>query len=58
MSQSVGYSLAALAPLAVGALHGATGSWTPALILLLALVVPQLVIGVAAGRARQLSPSG
>jgi MFS transporter, CP family, cyanate transporter len=54
MAQSVGYVLAALAPLAVGALHGATGSWTPALILLLALVVPQLATGIAAGRDRQV----
>jgi CP family cyanate transporter-like MFS transporter len=54
MAQSVGYVLAALAPLAVGALHGATGSWAPALILLLALVIPQTAIGVAAGRARQV----
>ena len=54
MAQSVGYLLAALAPLAVGALHGATGSWSPALILLLALTGPQLVAGLAAGRRRQL----
>jgi hypothetical protein len=32
-----------------------TRSWTPALILLLALVPPQLLIGLAAGRDRQLS---
>jgi CP family cyanate transporter-like MFS transporter len=58
MAQSVGYVLAALAPLAVGALHGMTSSWTPALILLLALVGPELVIGLAAGRDRQLSGPG
>jgi cyanate permease len=40
----------------VGALHGLTSSWTPALILLLGLLVPQLAIGLAAGRDRQLSP--
>ena len=57
MSQSVGYSLAAVFPLAVGALHGATGSWTPSLILLLALLVPQFVFGLAAGRNRQLAPA-
>jgi CP family cyanate transporter-like MFS transporter len=56
MAQSVGYALSSLAPLAVGALHGIAHSWTPALILLVALVVPQLVIGLAAGRDRQLSP--
>jgi MFS transporter, CP family, cyanate transporter len=58
MAQSVGYVLSSLAPLAVGALHGISHSWTPALILLLALIAPQLVIGLAAARDRQLaSPS-
>jgi MFS transporter, CP family, cyanate transporter len=57
LAQSVGYALAALAPLAVGALHGLANSWTPALILLLALLVPQLAIGLVAGRDRQLSPA-
>jgi CP family cyanate transporter-like MFS transporter len=55
LSQSVGYVLAAIFPLAVGAVHGATGSWTPPLILLLALLAPQLVFGLAAGRDRQLA---
>jgi MFS transporter, CP family, cyanate transporter len=55
LAQSVGYVLAAFAPLAVGALHGLTGSWTVPLILLLALVVPQTLAGLAAGRDRQLS---
>jgi CP family cyanate transporter-like MFS transporter len=55
LSQSVGYGLAAIFPLAVGALHGGAGSWTPALILLLALLAPQLVFGLAAGRDRQLT---
>jgi CP family cyanate transporter-like MFS transporter len=56
MAQSIGYVLASLAPLAVGALHGISHSWTPALILLLALAAPQLVIGLAAARDRQLAP--
>jgi CP family cyanate transporter-like MFS transporter len=55
LAQSVGYVLAAFAPLAVGAIHGLARSWTPSLILLLALIVPELVIGLAAGRDRQLS---
>jgi MFS transporter, CP family, cyanate transporter len=54
LSQSVGYVLAAIFPLAVGAMHGAAGSWTPPLILLLALLVPQFVFGLAASRNRQL----
>jgi CP family cyanate transporter-like MFS transporter len=56
LAQSVGYVLAALAPLAVGALHGATHTWTPALILLLALLVPMLLTGLAAGRDRTIAP--
>jgi CP family cyanate transporter-like MFS transporter len=56
LSQSVGYVLAAIFPLAVGALHGAAGSWTPALILLMALLIPQLAFGLAAGRPRELRP--
>ena len=55
MSQSVGYVLAAIFPLAVGALHGAAGSWTPPLILLLALLVPQVAFGLAAGRDREIT---
>jgi MFS transporter, CP family, cyanate transporter len=57
LAQSVGYVLAAIFPLAVGALHGAAGSWTPPLILLLALLVPQVGFGLAAGRNRQLAPA-
>jgi CP family cyanate transporter-like MFS transporter len=56
MTQSVGYMLGAFAPLAVGAIHGAANSWTPSLMLLLALVVPELVIGLAAARDRVLAP--
>lgn len=55
MAQSVGYALAALAPLAVGAIHGLTHSWTPDVILLLALVLPQFLLGLGAGRDRKLS---
>ncbi|MFZ0041917.1 MAG: MFS transporter [Solirubrobacteraceae bacterium] len=58
LSQSVGYGLAAFAPLAVGALHGLTGSWAPALIMLLALAVPELAIGLQAGRSRTLADPG
>jgi CP family cyanate transporter-like MFS transporter len=55
MAQSVGYALAALAPLAVCAIHGLTHSWTPVVILLLVLLVPQLLLGLGAGRPRTLS---
>lgn len=55
LSQSLGYVLAAAFPLVVGALHGATGSWTPSLILLLVLVLPQQLLGLGAGADRQLA---
>ncbi len=54
LAQSVGYALAAAAPVAVGALHSLAHSWTPAVLLLLGLLVPQLVLGLAAGRARRI----
>jgi hypothetical protein len=39
--QCVGYLLAAAGPLAIGALHDATGSWTASVIVLMVLLVPQ-----------------
>lgn len=55
LAQSVGYVIAAIFPLAVGALHGATGSWNAPLVLLLAMLAPQAAVGLAAGRNRQVS---
>ena len=55
--QTVGYLVAALGPLAIGALHDATGSWTPPLIVLLSLLAPQLVLGLAAARNRTVTPA-
>ncbi len=56
--QTVGYLIAALAPFAIGAVHDITGSWTPALFVLLALLVPQLIAGLAAARDRLVAPAG
>lgn len=50
MAQTVGYLIAAAAPLSAGALHDATGSWAPVVVGLLALTVPQALAGAAAGR--------
>lgn len=55
--QTVGYLLAAVAPLAIGAVHDASGSWTPAIIVLMALLVPQTIIGLAAARNRTVKPA-
>ena len=56
--QSVGYLLAAFVPLGIGALHDGTGSWTVPVILLLALLLPQTLTGLAAGRRGQVRPRG
>jgi CP family cyanate transporter-like MFS transporter len=52
MAQSVGYLLAAAGPVAVGALHDATDSWTPALVVLLVIEVLLVLSGYLAGRDR------
>ena len=52
MAQSIGYTICAFGPLLVGVLHELTTSWTTPLLVLLALLVPQLVSGALAGRGR------
>ena len=54
MAQGFGYLLASLGPIAIGAIHAASGSWTVPLIVLAALLVPQLIAGVLASRERQV----
>jgi MFS transporter, CP family, cyanate transporter len=49
-SQGTGYLIAASGPLAMGALHDATGSWTPPLLVLIALLAPQLWCGLIAAK--------
>jgi CP family cyanate transporter-like MFS transporter len=53
--QAFGYLIAALGPLAVGVVHDLSGSWTPAVGLLLALLLPQALVGAAAGRNLQVT---
>lgn len=48
MAQSIGYLIAGLGPLLVGALHATTNSWHDPFILLLVLLVPELVTGLRA----------
>jgi len=52
MAQGFGYLIAATGPLVTGLLHAATGSWTIPLALLVALCGVELVVGLAAARAR------
>jgi MFS transporter, CP family, cyanate transporter len=58
MAQTLGYSLAALGPVAVGALHDWSGGWTLPLGALLILTLPLAAVGVGAGRDRLVAPGG
>ncbi|MDG3009787.1 MFS transporter [Rhodococcus sp. D2-41] len=49
MAQSIGYLVAAVGPVATGAIRGATGSWTPALLALLLLLLPLGICGWIGG---------
>lgn len=50
MAQSVGYILAAIGPVSVGALHDLTGSWTVAMTALSMALIPQAIATMVAGR--------
>lgn len=53
-SQSVGYLVAVVGPLGLGALFDLTGGWTVPLWSLLLLVVPQVAAGLVAASPRQV----
>ncbi len=50
MVQSVGYTVAALAPVLVGVLHDVSGSWTVPLVVIAALSLPTLALALGASR--------
>jgi CP family cyanate transporter-like MFS transporter len=54
MSQGVGYVIAALGPLAVGAVHDATHGWTAPMVILLAVTVLMVIPGIGAARPRTI----
>ncbi|MCK8676367.1 CynX/NimT family MFS transporter [Streptomyces lichenis] len=54
MSQTVGYLLAAVGPLAAGAVHQATGGWTVPIVLVLAVCAAALGVGLLAARDRRV----
>jgi cyanate transporter len=54
MSQGVGYLIAALGPLAVGAVHDATHGWSVPAVLVIVISVLILVPGLGAGRNRTI----
>ncbi|PVZ14313.1 CynX/NimT family MFS transporter [Actinomycetospora cinnamomea] len=54
MAQGVGYTLAAVGPSGLGALHDLTGGWTVPLLVMTVLVVPTVLMGIGAGRDRHV----
>jgi CP family cyanate transporter-like MFS transporter len=52
MAQSVGYTLAAIGPIAVGALHDVTGGWGAPLAVLVGVAVLDVLVGLSATRHR------
>lgn len=54
MAQGVGYLVAGFGPLALGALHSLTDSWAIPIIALIAILIPQVVTGIAASRERHV----
>jgi CP family cyanate transporter-like MFS transporter len=53
-AQGVGYLLAIPGPILIGVLHDVSGGWRLPLALMVALMLPQLVAGLVAGRDRQV----
>jgi CP family cyanate transporter-like MFS transporter len=52
MAQAIGYSVAALGPLAIGALYDWSGGWDLPLAALVGVTAPLLAVGCTAGRNR------
>lgn len=57
MAQGIGYVIAALGPLAFGALHDATDGWTVPIVAALAVAALLAIPGLAAGRNRTIGPT-
>jgi CP family cyanate transporter-like MFS transporter len=59
MAQAIGYSVAALGPLAIGALYDWSGGWDLPLAALVGVTAPFLAVGCTAGRNRTVrAPRG
>lgn len=54
-AQGAGYVLAASGPFVIGLLHDSTGSWTPSLLLMLALLATQVATGLLAAKDRTVT---
>lgn len=57
MAQSVGYILAAVGPVGIGALHDVTGSWTVAMTAMALALVPQAIATMVAGKDVTMGPA-
>jgi CP family cyanate transporter-like MFS transporter len=53
-AQGVGYLIAIPGPILVGLLHDRSGGWRVPLALMMVLMIPQIIAGIAAGRDRQV----
>lgn len=53
-AQSTGYLISIPGPILVGALYQHSGGWDLPIALMAALMVPQIVVGVLAGRNRYI----
>ncbi|NLU69629.1 MFS transporter [Streptomyces sp. HNM0574] len=54
MAQTWGYLLAAVGPLALGAVHDVTGGWTVPIVLMLVVCAGLVLLGIGAGRDKKL----
>lgn len=55
VSQTIAYLLAALGPLAMGTLHDGTGSWTVPIMVLISCLCIEVLTGLRAARAGQIT---
>ena len=55
MSQSIGYLLAAVGPILIGALYDVTGNWDVALFILIGIVFLKLYTGLGAAKAQKMN---
>lgn len=56
MAQSVGYGLAAVGPILIGAVHDHTGSWSLAMIVLACAAIPQGAAALRAAKTGRMAP--
>jgi CP family cyanate transporter-like MFS transporter len=56
MAQGIGYTLAAVGPILIGAVHDGTGSWTIAMAVLACAAIPQGLAALRAAKAGKMAP--